>query len=164
MTAPAPAPLTASQPEMTAARTAPPSAADLARSAGAGQTVQRVSSPAGQTKLIATIYFQDGSARLTGRDLDVIDQVGQIYGRGGRALRVIGHSSASAGRDSDRVALLNYKMSLDRATTVAQALMAEGVARSEIQVDARGDREPRYAETSESGVAGNRRAEIYITF
>lgn len=164
LSAPAPARLTASQPAMTQAASAPPSAAPLGNSAGAGQPVQRIASPTGQTKLIATIYFQDGSTRLTGRDVDVINQVGQIYNRGGRAVRVIGHSSASSGGASERVALVNYKVSLDRATSVARALMAEGVAQADIQVDARGDREPRYAETTEAGIAGNRRAEIYITF
>ncbi len=164
LAAPAPAKLTTSQPELTRAAAVPPSAADLGQSAGAGQAVREVASPVGETKLIATIYFQDGSARLTGRDLDVIDQVRQIYGRGGRAVRVIGHSSATTGESAERVALLNYKMSLDRATSVAQALMAEGLTQADIQVDARGDREPRFAETSEAGIAGNRRAEIYITF
>lgn len=165
LSAPQPRPLTASQPAAIAAAQPPPSAADLARNAGTGSATVETASPAGQTKLIATIYFPDGGARLSSRDLDVLNQVGQIYGRGGQAIRVIGHSSTDKGASGQvRGALLNYKVSLDRATAVAQALMKEGVSQSEIQVDARGAKEPLYAESTAAGVAGNRRAEIYITF
>jgi outer membrane protein OmpA-like peptidoglycan-associated protein len=115
-------------------------------------------------RLIATIYFPDGGSALSDHDRDILRQVADIYRKGATSVRVIGHSSRDGGDQSQQKAMVNYKTSLDRASAIAGALVESGVPRDALSVDARGANEPRYAESTRAGVAGNRRAEIFLTF
>ena len=65
-----------------------------------------------------------------------------------------------------RVRNLNkrYKVSLDRAASVGQALVDAGIPLDDIVVDARGSTELKYSEETEAGEAGNRRAEIFLQY
>jgi outer membrane protein OmpA-like peptidoglycan-associated protein len=56
------------------------------------------------------------------------------------------------------------KISLDRANAVAAELVRQGVPPDRLEVIAQGARMPIYAETSPTGEAGNRRAEIFIEY
>lgn len=114
-------------------------------------------------KLIATIYFADGSASLTAADKSVVAQVFEIYKQGGKAIFITGHSSSPANAaDQLQAGLINFKMSLNRANAVADAFNAHGIPKRNISVEARGSKNPRYVESNAAGIAGNRRAEIYI--
>lgn len=118
-----------------------------------------------KTVQVATIYFNDGSSRLSSNDRRVVNQVAEAARRTGGLLRIIGHSSmATAGRDSDQAALVNYRVSLARANAVAVELLRKGIPGNQMQVMAEGARNPIYAESSATGSAGNRRTEIYLDF
>jgi len=118
-----------------------------------------------KTVQVATIYFNSGSARLSPNDQRIVQQVADAARRTGGLLRIIGHSSmAHAGHDAERAAMVNYKMSLERADAVAKALLSDGIPGNQMQVMAEGAQNPIYAESSATGVAGNRRTEIYLDF
>lgn len=116
--------------------------------------------------LVATIYFPQGGSGLSARDADVLFQVSRIFQqKNGKTITVVGHSSASsASSDAVQSGMVNYKVSLDRASSVAEKLLSFGIPEDAIQIDARGASEPRYDEASQNGAAGNRRAEIFIAF
>ncbi len=85
--------------------------------------------------------------------------------KSGGTLRIIGHASMGAQkRDPDRADLVNYKVSLERANSVATELARSGVPGTKMQVMAEGARNPIYAETKATGAAGNRRTEIFLDF
>ncbi|HAJ19079.1 MAG TPA: hypothetical protein DCL95_03310 [Rhodospirillaceae bacterium] len=140
--------------------TPPPSAAPIAQ-----QTASVAAAPTA-TQMIATIYFPSGGETLTERDRGILRQVAQIYQRdGGKRVVIVGHSSQSGvqGSQSEQ-ALVNYKVSLDRAASVGQALVDAGIPLNDIVVDARGSKELKYSEETEAGEAGNRRAEIFLQY
>lgn len=118
-----------------------------------------------KTVQVATIYFHDGSTRLSANDRRLVEEVAEIVRRTGGTLRIIGHASLGApARDPERADLVNYKVSLERANSVATELARSGVPGTKIQVMAEGARNPIYAETKATGAAGNRRTEIYLDF
>lgn len=159
--APAPEPLTA-EATQTAAASPPPSAATIAATPSAAAAAEADY----RTQMIATIYFPSGGAALTERDRGILQQVAEIYARDdGRRVVIVGHSSASGAQGSEsEQSLVNYKVSLDRAAAVGQALLAHGVALDEIVVDARGAKQLKYSEETPAGEAGNRRAEIFLQY
>jgi outer membrane protein OmpA-like peptidoglycan-associated protein len=58
---------------------------------------------------------------------------------------------------------VNRRVSLARATAVAQALVGMGVQPMLVQVAAAGDSQTLYSESTPAGEAGNRRAEVYLS-
>jgi outer membrane protein OmpA-like peptidoglycan-associated protein len=132
-------------------------------------TAPRTAEPAPRSVLktvqVATIYFNDGSSRLSANDKRVVDQVAEAARRTGGLLRIVGHSSMSAGtRDTEEAALVNYRVSLARANAVAVELLRHGIPGNQMQVMAEGARNPIYSERAPTGAAGNRRAEIYLDY
>lgn len=118
-----------------------------------------------KTLQVATIYFNDGSSRLSKNDKQVIRQVAEIARRTDGRLRVIGHSSVGLpSMDATRQDAVNFKMSLRRANAVAGQLLQFGVPGDRMQVAGEGHRHPIYAESSPTGAAGNRRTEIYLEY
>jgi outer membrane protein OmpA-like peptidoglycan-associated protein len=118
-----------------------------------------------KTVQVATIYFNDGSTRLSANDRRLVDQIAEAARRTGGTLRIIGHASMGApSRDPDRTDMINYKVSLERANAVAAELARSGVPGPQMQVVGEGARSPIYAETSKTGAAGNRRTEVYLDF
>lgn len=151
-----------------APRTAAPSVAPPAapsRQAALAQPAPERPQSVLKTEQVATIYFNDGSARLSPDDKQVVGKIAEVVRRTGGALRIVGHSSMGPpSRDPDHAAMVNYKVSLDRAKAVAEALLRSGVPESQVQVMAEGARSPIYAETSRTGAAGNRRTEVYLDY
>lgn len=115
------------------------------------------------TVKVATILFPNGSARLSAREVKILQQVSAILKEKGGRIRVVGHASSRT-RDMDLVAhkMTNFQVSADRADAVARALIRIGVAPELISVVARSDADPQYYEIMPSGEAANRRAEIYL--
>ncbi|MDJ0686020.1 MAG: OmpA family protein [Alphaproteobacteria bacterium] len=173
--APAPQPMRATPPPQRAG-IAPPSAADLAAAPAspavapaatrtANQATTKPAPQPGQVVHLATLYFPNGGASLTAQDRAVLEQVMALYNNGGKQMRVVGHaSSGPAASDPARQDLANYKASLDRATAAAGALLELGMPQPAIQIAAVGARQPRFAETSPEGVAGNQRVEIFVRY
>ncbi len=91
--------------------------------------------------------------------------VTDVFRQTGGKVMVVGHSSMGAPRFSaaQREAV-NYRMSLKRANAVASRLIRNGISADSVEVIAKGDRAPVYAETSQTGAAYNRRAEIFIDY
>ncbi|MDA0656289.1 MAG: OmpA family protein, partial [Proteobacteria bacterium] len=134
-------------------QTPPPQVASLP-SPGNGRALQ-----------VATIYFRNGSSRLGAQDRSIIRDVVAMYRETGGAIRIIGHSSGiAASQGSGRSKLVNFKVSLDRANSVAAELIRQGVPPERIDVVAEGAGNPRFAEYAPTGEAGNRRAEVYLDY
>ncbi|MDP7666594.1 MAG: OmpA family protein [Rhodospirillales bacterium] len=136
----------------------PSAAAEAGRVAGAAPTAM-----AGMRK-VATIQFANGSAGLSDRAMRVLRQVSRLYGQDdGISVRIVGHaSSRTPTMDAVRHAMVNFRISADRAESVAFALEQTGVSRDRMTILARSDSEPLYFEFMPSGESGNRRAEIYF--
>ena len=82
--------------------------------------------------------------------------------RGGK-VHVIGHSSSWTGdRNPVRHNMINFGLSLDRASTVARELMRLGLTTNEFSIGAMSDSRPLFFEGMPSGQAGNRRVEIFL--
>jgi outer membrane protein OmpA-like peptidoglycan-associated protein len=69
---------------------------------------------------------------------------------------IIGHTD-STGSDA-----INNPLSVNRAASVRDYLIARGVAQQRIAIDGRGSREPVADNATEAGRAKNRRVEIYV--
>ena len=131
--------------------------------AGTQPLAAYVPSGAGQSVHLATIQFNNGSANLSDRDRQILSQVAQIAAARGGTLRVVGHAShRTQDMDPSRHSDVNARISAARASSVAQAIVAMGVAPQRLYVGGASASEPRYLEVMPSGEAGNRRAEIYI--
>ncbi len=154
------APLLASQPVVSPA---PRARSTSRRKGGASRFGQaRGALPPGAIK-VATILVPKGSAELDARDRRILGDVFRLHRQRGGKLRVIGHASHHT-RNLDPVKhkMVNHRISVARADSVARELIRRGVRADDISVDARADSEPIYYEIMPSGEAGNRRAEIYF--
>ena len=104
---------------------------------------------------IVTISFVTGSSKLTASDRRALDDVIKLRAEYNGAIRVVGHASSRT-RDLDPLThkLANFRVSLNRANSVAAALMSKGLSANE----------PLYSEVMPAGESGNQRAEIYIDY
>ena len=119
--------------------------------------------PPGQPVKVGTIYFADGSTKLLGADKRILSEIALAQRQTGSVIRVVGHASGRARTfDAARRHLVNYQISLDRANSVAAALLQMGVPVRKLQVEGKGDTAPVYAEYNASGEAANRRTELYL--
>ena len=111
------------------------------------------------------IKFANGSARVTPRNLRLLRQIAARARGGGGIVRIVGHASSRT-RDLPLVEhnLINFGISLDRAQSVANQLMRQGVPPERIFVEARGDTDPIFFETMPEGEGENRRVEIFLDF
>jgi len=131
--------------------TAPAMTATNAQIAGVGQAV-------------GYVYFNNGSSSLSAADQQVLQQVVQLQRIQGGVLRIVGHASQRTGNmDALAQDQVNKRVSLQRATAVAQALVGMGVQPMLVQVAAAGDGQTLYSESTPAGEAGNRRAEVYLS-
>ena len=80
-------------------------------------------------------------------------------------IRVLGYASSRT-KDTDIVShkLANFKVSLNRAESVAAALRKAGVKQENITIEALSDSHPLYSESMPEGERLNRRAEVYISY
>jgi len=143
---------------------APATSAAPAQSAPAPGFGQRQAPAAAQgTVKVATIHFGNGSSRLNSRDHSILKDVMRLQKERGGRIRVIGHaSSRTRNADPVRHKMINFQVSAARADAVARELVRLGAPKTDIQVDAVSDSQPRFYEFMPSGEAGNRRAEIYL--
>jgi flagellar motor protein MotB len=138
-----------------------PSSASSASSAPVAQSAEGIP----KSLQVGTIYFSDGSAKLSRKDRSILQAVSDVFQKMGGRVRVIGHSSMGAWTfNSSRREAVNFKMSLKRANAVANELIRQGIPSTKVEVVAEGDRAPVFAETSQTGAAHNRRTEIFIDY
>ena len=118
-----------------------------------------------QSYQLATILFDNGSARLNSRDKIVLRQVAAHQQKTGGTLRVVGHASArTQNLDPVRHRLVNFAVSSARADAVLKELVRYGTRPANLFVGSVSDSMPRYRESMPYGEAGNRRAEIFLDF
>jgi outer membrane protein OmpA-like peptidoglycan-associated protein len=118
--------------------------------------------PAGQP--VGVVYFNNGSARLSGDDSRVVKQVADMHRYYGGVIRIVGHASQRTGNmDPYQQSQVNYEVSVDRAHSIARALTKAGVPASLVQVAAAGSANPVALETMPAGEANNRRVEIFLS-
>ncbi len=113
----------------------------------------------------ATVLFGNGSSSLNRKAKAVIRDIAETYKTRRGSLRIVGHAShRTRNLPVQRHKLVNFQISLDRATAVANELIRLGVDKSAIQIAAVSDSQPVFYESMPEGEAGNRRAEIFYTF
>ena len=143
---------------------AEPTRFDPFPSPGGDESMMPAATGSGSVK-VATILFDDGSAKVGSRELGILRKVTTLHRQRGGTIRVVGHaSSRTRNMDSTRHMSVNYGVSVDRASAVARELAKLGVPSEMIVVSAMADEQPVYHEVMPSGEAGNRRAEIYIDY
>lgn len=127
---------------------AAPSAAPTARVERRQQTLGALIPPEQQAAPKgAYIPFATGSVRLSAADRDAINKLAAMLSGTDRVVRIVGH--ADTPRTDIHDGVQGYALSLERANKVASALVAAGVDKTQIRVEAR-------------GVTGARRAELYF--
>jgi outer membrane protein OmpA-like peptidoglycan-associated protein len=112
-----------------------------------------------------SVQFGHDSARIPRASRATVRQIAEQYKARGGVIRVVGHaSSKTKNMPVAEHNLANFKVSLDRAQTVANELIRLGVPPDAIFVEARGASDPAFFESMPAGEAGNRRAEIFLDF
>ena len=102
---------------------------------------------------------------MNGKAKALIRGIAEAYKARRGALRIVGHaSSRTRNLPVQRHKIVNFRVSLDRATAVANELIKLGVDKSAIQIAAVSDSQPVFFESMPEGEAGNRRAEIFYAF
>jgi outer membrane protein OmpA-like peptidoglycan-associated protein len=109
---------------------------------------------------LALIYFDSGSSNLSADDRNVLRQIAELQRTQGGIVHIIGHASLRSDSTDPEHQQINQDISEARAGIVAQQLMEYGVPQDAITTVAAGDSQPLY---SDSGEAGNRRAEVYLS-
>jgi outer membrane protein OmpA-like peptidoglycan-associated protein len=114
---------------------------------------------------VGLIYFREGSSDLSTDDRGVLEQIAQIQRAYGGVVNVVGHASVGGASsvNYDQHQEANQRISEARANAVAQELMKFGVPLGAIRASAAGDSQPLYSEVAPTGVAGNRRVEVYLS-
>ena len=124
-----------------------------------GSGVAVVQTPDNQLRLDvpSDISFTTGRADLNPRLRPILDQFATGLGnQPNTEVRIIGHTD-NTGSDA-----LNDRLSLERAQSVRNYLVARGVRADTVQVAGRGEHEPVADNGTEAGRAKNRRVEIFL--
>ena len=116
---------------------------------------------------VARVTFNHGSSQLSDEDLLKIKKVANLfYENKGKKIVIVGHSSSRTNYDMDltKHALVNFNISLERATKVMSEFSTIGLNSQRIELVAMSDANPLYAEIMPRLEAANRRAEIFIQY
>ena len=100
------------------------------------------------------ITFAFGSATLTSDIHDYLDGIAQTLKNTGAHIKIIGHT------DSKGSYAYNLKLSRDRAKSVMEYLVKQGVDNTKITIDGFGSNRPAADNNTEQGRAQNRRVEL----
>ncbi|MDG2482225.1 MAG: OmpA family protein [Alphaproteobacteria bacterium] len=113
--------------------------------------------------LAAIIRFGHGSSALGADERQIIAQLAAIHRQTGGPIRLVGHASHSGAglADADR-ALVNFKVSLDRATAVANELIRNGVPRGDVLIEAAAATDSMAAAAGVQSEAVDRRVEVFF--
>ena len=114
---------------------------------------------------IANILFANGSSVVDASYNAEIKKIATLAKKHNATIRVLGYASSRT-KDTDIVShkLANFKVSLNRAESVAAALRKAGVKQENITIEALSDSHPLYSESMPEGERLNRRAEVYISY
>ena len=116
---------------------------------------------------VARVTFNHGSTTLSDEDLLKIKKVANLfYENQGKKIVIVGHASSRTNYDMDltKHALVNFNISLERATKVMSEFSTIGLNSQKIELVAMSDAKPLYAEIMPSLEAANITAEIFIQY
>lgn len=113
--------------------------------------------------LAAIIRFGNGSSALGADERHIVAQLAAIHAQTGGPIRLVGHASKTGGNlQSTDAALVNFKISLDRATAVANELIRNGVPRGDILIEAAAATDSMAADAGIQNEAVDRRVEVFF--
>ncbi len=132
--------------------------ADMERAtAGTGVAVSQTADNRLKLDIPSDISFATGRSDISPSFAPVLNQFATSLNQNQITnVTIVGHTD-STGSDA-----VNQPLSVDRANSARDYLVARGVARSRITTDGRGEREPIADNNSAQGRAKNRRVEIYV--
>lgn len=113
----------------------------------------------------AVVFFPGDTTILSGSAKLQIRAAAERFRAGGGSgfIRVVGHSSSRTGNmPLERHLVVIFEKSQQRANSVAQELIKDGIPAEKVLVEAVGDSQPVYYESMPKGEDGNRRAEIFL--
>ena len=115
--------------------------------------------------LAETIYFDNGSGVVDYKYYNALKSIAEIAKVNDAVVSVYGYASSRT-RNTDPVShkLANFKVSAERADSVAKVLRKYGVKQERIVIQALSDSMPMYQEVMPEGERLNRRVEIYLTY
>jgi outer membrane protein OmpA-like peptidoglycan-associated protein len=126
-------------------------------SQGTGVEVSRTPDNQLKLEIPSDISFDVGKADIKPRMRPVLDRFAQsLSAHQGTTVRIIGHTD-STGSDA-----INNPLSVNRAASTRDYLVARGVGMNRIAIDGRGSREPIANNSTAEGRAMNRRVEIFV--
>lgn len=124
---------------------------------GTGVEVSRTADDQLKLHIPSDISFDTGSAALKPPMRSVLDPFADSLRNDPSALiAIVGHTD-STGSDA-----VNNPLSVERANSVRDYLVARGVPSTRIQTEGHGEREPVADNATEAGRAKNRRVEIFL--
>ncbi len=125
--------------------------------AGTGVAVTQTADNQLKLNIPSDISFDTGRANIKPNLQPILDQFAQgLNSQPNTEIRIVGHTD-STGSDS-----INNPLSVNRAASARDYLVARGVDGRRIQIDGRGSYEPIADNNTDAGRAKNRRIEIYL--
>ena len=129
----------------------------VARAAGTGVQVTQTRENLLQLDIPSDISFRVNSAAILPNFQPILDRFAQtLVANPATTVQIIGHTD-STGTDA-----INNPLSVNRAASARDYLVARGVQVSRIMIDGRGSRDPIADNSTPAGRAQNRRVEIYV--
>lgn len=125
--------------------------------AGTGVGVTQTADNRLKLDIPSDISFDVGRADINANFRPILDTFAKgLVSNAATTVTIIGHTDSS-GTDA-----INNPLSLNRAASTRDYLVARGVASSRITIDGRGSREPLVANDTPANRAKNRRVEIFV--
>ena len=125
--------------------------------AGSGVAVTQTADNQLKLNVPGDLSFDTGRADIKPNMRPILDQFANgLSGQPNTEVRIFGHTD-STGSDE-----MNNRLSLDRAQSTKNYLVARGVNPNQIVTAGRGEHEPVADNTSDAGRARNRRVEIFL--
>jgi outer membrane protein OmpA-like peptidoglycan-associated protein len=125
--------------------------------AGTGVAVTQTTDNRLKLDIPSDVSFDTGRSAIKPNFGPILNQfASSLNDNAATTVTIIGHTD-STGSDS-----INNPLSIDRAESARDYLVARGVARSRIATDGRGSREPIADNGTQQGRDKNRRVEIYV--
>ena len=124
---------------------------------GTGVEVSRTADNQLKLNIPNDVSFDFNSAAILPSMRGVLDPfAGELRGDPNARVAIVGHT------DSTGTAAVNNPLSVERATSVRDYLVARGVPAVQVQTSGRGEAEPVATNDTDAGRARNRRVEIYL--
>jgi outer membrane protein OmpA-like peptidoglycan-associated protein len=128
-----------------------------AATAGTGTQVSQTADNQLKLSIPNDISFATGKSDIQPRLKPILEQFAQgVNQQASMEVKIVGHTD-STGSDA-----INQPLSVRRAESARDYLVARGVAASRISTEGRGSREPIADNATEAGRARNRRIDIYL--